>query len=218
MSVTTRAVPRWKRRPAARPEEILDAAYAVFGEHGYARTRLDDVARRAGVSKGTLYLYFDSKETLFREMVRAKIVPCVVRGEALLRTHHGTARELLEALIRRMWATVRSAEMARIGRLVQSELGNFPELARFYFDEVIVRSRRLLQAALDRGVASGEFRRVPHHFGPRAIASLLVHSGQQQCFFASLDPQALTDAQLVDGVVDFVLNGVGHRPTTRTRA
>jgi AcrR family transcriptional regulator len=204
--------PRWKRRPEARPEEILDAALAVFGEQGFAGAKLDDVARRAGVSKGTLYLYFDSKETLFREMVRAHVVAAITEGEEMVRAHDGTARALLVKLMRRMWLTVRSPQMARIGRLVQSELTKFPELARFYFDEVILRSRQVLQAALERGIASGEFQRPLQPFVARAIASLLVHSGQQQCFFASLDPNALDDDQVIDGVVDLVLNGVLARP------
>lgn len=207
--------PRWQRRPAARPEEILDAAFTVFAEDGFARTKLDDVARRAGVSKGTLYLYFDSKDTLFREMVRAKIIPCVVQGEEFVRTFEGSSRDLLIAVIRRMWSTVRSPEVARIGRLVQFELGNFPELGRFYFDEVIVRTRRLIQAAIDRGLASGEFRRIPHHFANRAISSLLFHSAQQQCFFATLDPSSLSDEHVLDGVIDIVLNGVLARPASR---
>lgn len=210
--------PRWQRRPEARPEEILDAALAVFGEQGFAGAKLDDVARRAGVSKGTLYLYFDSKETLFREMVRARIVSAITEGEDMVRAHDGTSRELLVKLIRRMWVIVRTAEMARIGRLVQSELGKFPELARFYFDEVILRSRKVLEAALDRGVASGEFRRPAQPFVARGIASLLVHSGQTQCFFAALDPTALDDEQVIEGVVDFVLYGVLARtPASRTR-
>ncbi len=218
MARTTAPRPRWQRRPAARPDEILDAAFAVFAEDGFARAKLDDVARRAGVSKGTLYLYFDSKETLFREMVRAKIIPCVVQGEELVRTHEGSARDLLVTVIRRMWITVRSPEVTRIGRLLQFELGSFPELGRFYFDEVIARTRRLLQDAIDRGIASGEFRRVPHHFTTRAVASLLVHSAQHQCFFAPLDPAPLTDEQVVNGVIDIVLNGVLVRPPSRSKA
>ena len=217
MARSSTARPRWQRRPAARPDEILDAAFEVFGEEGFARTKLDDVARRAGVSKGTLYLYFDSKDALFREMVRAKIIPCVVQGEELVRTFDGPPRDLLVAVIRRMWSVVRSAEVARIGRLVQFELGSFPELGRFYFDEVIARTRRLIQTALDRGVASGDFRRVPHHFATRAIASLLVHSAQQQCFFAALDPAPLSDEQVLNGVIDIVLNGVLARPASRSR-
>ena len=75
--------PRWQRRPEARPEEILDAALTVFGESGFARAKIEDVARLAGVSKGTVYLYFDSKEALFREMVRAKVVASLAEGEKL---------------------------------------------------------------------------------------------------------------------------------------
>ena len=217
MARTKAPRPRWQRRPAARPEEILDAAFAVFAEDGFARTKLDDVARRAGVSKGTLYLYFDSKETLFREMVRAKIIPCVVQGEEFVRTFEGSSRDLLVAVIRRMWSTVRRAEVARIGRLVQFELGNFPDLGRFYVDEVIVLTRRMIQGAIYLGVASCEFRRIPHHFANRAISSLLVHSAQQQCFFAPLDPSSLSDEHVLDGVIDIVLNGVLARPATRSK-
>ena len=88
------APPRWQRRPEARPDEILDAAQKVFGESGFARAKLDDVARIAGVSKGTLYLYFDSKDTLFREMVRAKVVTGLAESEALLASHTGRRRDL----------------------------------------------------------------------------------------------------------------------------
>src|SRR5690242_1165593 len=100
---TNPASPRWQRRPEARPEEILDAALAVFSESGFARAKLDDVARLAGVSKGTVYLYFDSKEALFREMVRAKVVAYLAEAESFVRAHEGSARALLVELIRRMY-------------------------------------------------------------------------------------------------------------------
>ena len=102
------APPRWQRRPEARPDEILDAALTVFGESGFARAKIDDVARLAGVSKGTVYLYFDSKESLFREMVRAKVVASLAEGEALVRTYEGSARALLVELIRRMYGRMRA--------------------------------------------------------------------------------------------------------------
>src|SRR3954451_14693264 len=114
--------PRWQRRPEARPDEILDAALAVFGEAGFARAKLDDVARQAGVSKGTLYLYFESKETLFREMVRARVVAWLGEAEEFVRTYEGSARSLLVELVRRMYTRVRCEPMTRIARLVQSEL------------------------------------------------------------------------------------------------
>src|ERR1041384_3137837 len=90
--------PRWKRRKDARPGEIVAAALEVFGERGFAATKLTDVARRAGVTKGTVYLYFDSKEALFKAVVRETIVPVIAQGEALARSFTGSARELLEQL------------------------------------------------------------------------------------------------------------------------
>src|SRR5690242_6626403 len=131
--------PRWQRRPEARPDEILDAAFTVFGESGFARAKIEDVARLAGVSKGTVYCYFDSKEALFREMVRAKVVASLAEAEGFVRSYEGSARELLAELIRRMYGRVRREEMMQLARVVQGELPHFPELARFYFDEVILR-------------------------------------------------------------------------------
>jgi AcrR family transcriptional regulator len=207
--------PRWQRRPEARPDEILDAALAVFGESGFARAKLDDVARLAGVSKGTLYLYFDSKESLFREMVRAKVVAWLAEAEVYVRTYEGPARALLVELIRRMYGRVRREQMTRIARLVQGELGHFPELARFYFDEVILRTRRLVEQVLERGTATGEFRPSTNGFAARGLSSLLVHTAQVQCFFHHFDPQALTDEQAIEGLIDLYLHGVLAHPVDR---
>jgi AcrR family transcriptional regulator len=207
--------PRWHRRPEARPDEILDAALAIFGESGFARAKLDDVARLAGVSKGTLYLYFDSKESLFREMVRAKVVASLAEAEVYVRTYDGPARALLVELIRRMYGRVRREQMTRIARLVQGELGHFPELARFYFDEVILRARRLVEQVLERGTATGEFRPSTNGFAARGLSSLLVHTAQVQCFFHHFDPQALTDEQAVEGLIDLYLHGVLAHPVDR---
>jgi AcrR family transcriptional regulator len=193
----------------------LDAAQKVFGESGFARAKLEDVARLAGVSKGTLYLYFDSKETLFREMVRAKIVALLAESEALLEAHSGPYRELLVHLITDMFHSMRDQEIVKISRVAQAEFASFPELAQFYFDEVIVRARRLVEQVLQRGIEAGEFRPIPHGFGARALPSLLVHSAQVQCWFRQLDPEALSDEQTLEGLIDFCLNGVLASPTTR---
>lgn len=206
--------PRWQRRPEARPEEILDAAQEVFGESGFARAKLDDVARIAGVSKGTLYLYFDSKETLFREMVRARIVTILADSEALLQASSGPYRDLLVQLITRMFHCMRDQEIVKISRVAQAEFSNFPELAQFYFNEVILRGRRIVEQVLQRGVESGEFRPITHEFGSRALPSLLVHSIQVQCWFGKLDPEALSDKAALEGLIDFVLNGVLARPVS----
>jgi len=209
---TPTPTPRWQRRPEERPEEILDAAFEVFGEQGFARTRLEEVAQRAGVSKGTLYLYFDSKETLFREMVRAKAVAALREGEAFVESFRGTNRDLLVAFLRRMYRVLREENLSRISHLVQAELLSFPELAHFYTQEVILPARRLMEAIIARGVASGEFRATPLGFASRAVPMLLIHATQMQCFFQRFDPEALSDEDTLDGVIDFCLSGVLARP------
>jgi AcrR family transcriptional regulator len=210
------ASPRWQRRPEARPNEIIDAAVVVFGESGFARAKLDDVARLAGVSKGTLYLYFDSKEALFREMVRARVVASLAEAEDFVRGYDGSSRELLVQLVRRMYTRIRTEPMTRIARLVQGELGHFPELARFYFDEVILRARRLVEEVLERGTARGEFRPTTNGFAARGLSSLLVHTAQLQCFYHSFDPQALSEEQAIEGLIDLYLHGVLARPAVRS--
>lgn len=200
--------PRWQRRPEERPDEILDAAQQLFGEVGFARTKIDDVARLAGVSKGTVYLYFDSKETLFREMVRAKVVANLEEAEAMVRSHEGSARDLLVTLTTGMYRRMRDTELARISRVVQAELGNFPELARFYFDEVILRARHLVHEVLEMGVAAGEFRPESLAFAARGLPSLLVQTANVQCFFHQFDPEALDDESALAGLIDLYLNGV----------
>jgi AcrR family transcriptional regulator len=215
-SSTSQTSPRWQRRPEARPEEILDAAFTVFGESGFARAKIEDVARVAGVSKGTVYCYFDSKESLFREMVRARVVASLAEAEAFVRTYEGTARALLIELIRRMYFRVRREQMMQLARMVQGELPHFPELARFYFDEVILRARRLVAQVLERGMASGEFRQGAGDFAARGLSSLLVHTAQVQCFFQRFDPQALTEEQAVEGLIDLYLHGVLVPPAERT--
>lgn len=213
MAQTRRAPqPRWQRRPEARHAEILAAAAEEFSSAGFARTRLDDVAERAGVSKGTLYRYFDSKETLFRETVRANVVTLLAAGEELIRIHRGSSRDLLALLVDRMWDSMRDPRRAGIGRLVQSELQEFPELARFYFDEVILRGRRMIQAVLDRGAASGEFRADLHAFTASSLPHLLMFSAQTQCSFTTMDPERLGDDEVVAGILDLFLNGVEARP------
>jgi AcrR family transcriptional regulator len=147
-----------RRRKGARPSELTAAALELFVDKGFAATRLDDVAARAGVSKGTLYLYFDSKEALFKAVIEEGIVPTLAVAEQHLAEHSGSARELLRHLIFGWWQQIGGTRLAGVPKLIISESRNFPELAQYYHDRVIVRGRALLRAALQRGIASGEFR------------------------------------------------------------
>lgn len=153
------APPR-KRRKEARPSELTAAALGLFVEKGFAATRLEDVAQRAGVSKGTLYLYFDSKEALFKAVIQEGIVPVVAENEAIAAQHSGSSFDLLEKLLRNWWQRIGQTGFAGIPKLMVAEARNFPEVANFYYENVIKRGRALVGAALERGMASGEFRRL----------------------------------------------------------
>ncbi len=209
--------PRWKRRPDARPEEILEAALQVFDAQGYARTRLEDVARKAGVSKGTLYLYFDSKEELFREVVRATKGEALAGAEAIMEQFQGTTREALTLLMQRMWSHMNDPRHASISRLVQTEIKGFPELARFYAEEVVFRARRMLEGVLARGVTRGEVRPEQARFAARAIPALAIQLSIPTCFHQAHDPDPLSNEALVAGAIDLVLNGVSVVPPQGNR-
>ena len=150
-------VPR-RRRKDARPSELTAAALELFVERGFATTRLEDVAARAGVSKGTLYLYFDSKEALFKAVIEEGIVPTLVAAEQQLAEHSGSAAELLRKLLFGWWQQIGGTRLAGVPKLIISESRNFPELAQYYHDKVILRGRALLRTVLQRGIADGEFR------------------------------------------------------------
>jgi AcrR family transcriptional regulator len=205
--MAARSPSRWRRRKEARPDEILAAALASFAERGFAATRLEDVAARAGISKGTLYLYFKGKEELFEAVVRATLLPNIERLEALAATFEGPSARLLERLLLTL-AGVVGSQVGAIPKLVIAEAGNFPDLARFYLDQVVRRGLRLIGAILRRGIERGEFRPVDvDHtvfcvIAPMLIAALWKNSLEPHDD-RLLDTQALARAHL-----DLLLRGL----------
>ncbi len=157
-----------RRRPEARPDEILAAALEVFGEKGLAGARISDIAARAGVAKGTFYLYFETKDDLVRAVVRGVIEDAIAAMRAA--AVGATARAKLEAVIPVFWRFVRSPQFVTVYRLVTAELHQFPELTRFYSREVGGRASALLAELIAEGIAAGEFRAVE----PRTAARMLV--------------------------------------------
>lgn len=152
--------PPRQRRKQARPAELTAAALELFVEKGFVGTRLEDVAARAGVSKGTLYLYFDSKEALFKAVIREGILPILDEGAGMVNSFTGRSADLMQGLIIEWWNRIGSTALGGVPKLMISEAGNFPELATYYNDMVITRGRELMRRVLTRGIASGEFRPV----------------------------------------------------------
>ena len=167
--------PKWRRCPEDRPEQIIKAALEVFGECGLANARLQDIAERAGVSKGTIYLYFPNKEELFREMVRQTAIAAIERAEQTL--SQGTPTTQLIAFMRGYWAFVRTPAFSTIYRLVLGELHQFPDLAKFYAHEVVARGQRLISGIIRRGTEVGEFREIDPMVAARMLVALTIMNG-----------------------------------------
>ena len=136
---STVEAPVRQRRKETRPQELLDAALTLFVEKGFAATRTEEVAHAAGVSKGTLYLYYPSKEELFKAVVRQNLTSLIAEGMEALAQHQGSSSELLVMLMDTWWERVGNTAAAGIHKIVLSEVRNFPELAAFYTAEVIQR-------------------------------------------------------------------------------
>jgi AcrR family transcriptional regulator len=193
--------PRWERRKDARPKELLAAALDLFVERGFASTRLEDVAKRAGVSKGTLYLYFTNKEELFKEVVRNSIVPFIGAAEDSIAGFDGHSADLLRSVITEWWQRLGATKASGITKLIMAEAGNFPDIAAFYQEEVITRGTNMIASLLERAVARGEFRPINVTVVTQVlIAPMLMlitwkHS-VGPCDQCHLDPLAFLDAFL----------------------
>jgi len=149
---------RWRRRKESRPGEIIEAALELFVANGFNATRLEEVAKLAGVSKGTVYLYFDSKEDLFRAVVQQTIIPEIEKAEQRAAEFMGSQRELLTLLIQNWWNVVGKTRLAGIPKLMISEATNFPEVAEYYLDKVVNRVRKLIKNSILIGIEQGEFK------------------------------------------------------------
>ncbi len=200
-----------RRAPDERPTQIVDAARAIFDEQGLHSARLDDIARRAGIAKGTIYLYFPTKEALFREVVRQTIVTRLeaVRGDLARQPDDRSAVEQLCGVMRGWWDFMRTPETLAVYRLVIGELHRFPELMAFYLDEVVVPSRAIVASIMERGITRGEFRPVDTAAVARTMASMLLGHALWIC-----KPQAaaalgsLTPDQVFDQICDFALHAL----------
>ena len=211
--------PARQRRKQARPQELLNAALELFVEKGFSATRSEEVAARAGVSKGTLYLYFPSKEELFKAVVRSNISALIAEGQQLADHFEGSSAQLLRLLMHTWWQRVGDTRAGGIFKIVITEVRNFPELAQFYSDEVILPAHRLITGTLQRGIRRGEFRAVPlDETTHTLIAPLLFQALHKHSVGACRLPGAQpSPARLIDTQIDLMLHGLENRAAPRRR-
>ena len=190
--------PRYRRRKEDRPQEITAAAFAAFAENGYAATRVAEVARRAGVSKGLLYLYFKTKEELFKAVVRSLVIPRIDALTASVDASELTAEEFLRGPFLDFAKKLPGSPVAVVIRLMIAEGPKHPDLVQFYWDNVISRGLAMIDGLLERGVASGEFRRTAVNDMPHLVVMPVVFSVIFKLLFEkqSLDTDALIEAHI----------------------
>jgi TetR/AcrR family transcriptional regulator len=197
------------RRKDARPGELLDAALDLFVANGFAATRVEAVAAKAGVSKGTLFLYFKSKEELFEAVVRENISNHISQGLAEIDSYEGTTTDILKFAMFAWWERVGNTKASGISKLVMSEASNFPALANFYQETVVKPGRQLIRTILQRGVDRGEFRTLNTDYAvfsviaPLMFLTMWKHSLGACCVEDAIDPETYINNQ-----ADIIVNGI----------
>jgi len=209
-----RALVSRSRRKQARPRELLDAALALFVEKGFAATRTEEVAARAGVSKGALYLYFDSKKSLLEGLIAEHFSSRVAIGAYGTASAAGPSAELLRNVLTPWVVALREAQAGGVFKLIFTEARTFPALAEFWSHDVVEPMRQLISCIVARGIARGEFRRVDpelvvHSLLLPVVMTCLVRHGLGHGGSGS----GATDApDLFSRHLEFVLEGLNHRP------
>lgn len=201
------------RRKEARPAEISAAALELFVEKGFSATRLDDVAERAGVSKGTVYLYFANKEALFKAAVEAAMLPAIEAAEALPALPDASAREMLRCFVFGWWQMIGSTTAGGIPKLLVAESGNFPEVARWFHDTLILRAKGVVRRIIELGIARGEFRSLDAAVATRVVfAPLFAYVVWRNAFDFMTD---LPDPETyLDSVASLLTEGMAVRAPT----
>lgn len=199
---------RWTRRKEARPQELLDAALDLFVERGYASTRLDDVAARAGVSKGTLYLYFTNKEELFKAVIRENVLPLLGDAETRFGQFAGSSADMLRAFVFEWWEKLGNTKLSGITKLMMAEANNFPEVAQYYHDEVIMRGQQMIVQILNRGIASGEFRAINVESSMNVVCAPVLMLMMWKHSFSACNKEALEPRAYLDSFLDLFLHGL----------
>ena len=208
IAATVRA--KRERRKDARPGELLDAALELFVEKGFAATRAEEVAKRAGVSKGTLFLYFSSKEELFKAVVRENLSGQFTEWNAMFDCFPGTTPEMLKFCMHSWWERIGSTKASGITKLMMSEAGNFPELAEFYKAEVIRPGNLLIQRLIQRGIDRGEFRPIDAKKAVYVVMAPMLFLALWKHSFGSLDDasEQLEPNEFLANQLDTLLHGL----------
>jgi AcrR family transcriptional regulator len=205
---------RWRRRSDARPAELTAAAFALFAEQGFAATRLEDVATRAGVSKATIYRYFESKDALFEAVVKSAIAPRFAEAEVLVDAFEGTSPDLLRTFFKVARGAL-AGPMPALLKMIVSESGTFPQLATLWADLVVSKMMGLVARIIARGIERREFRPVDLAvIGPIIAAPVVLLAVVKQTF--SHTQMQFDGDRVLDQHLEILLRGLAGSSESST--
>ena len=200
-------VGRWRRRAEARPEEILDAALAEFTVRGFEAARVEDIAKRAGISKGGVYLYFPSKTALLEALIEARVTPLARLAQTIAATGADDPMSALRMIATAAAHRLGDAKVFAVPRLVISVSGRFPETAEYYRVHVVDVARGALENLIDAAMAKGALRRVDPRAASRAFIGPILFEALWTHVLKG--ESALTSPEkLVEQHFDIWLNGL----------
>jgi AcrR family transcriptional regulator len=206
---------KWRRRKEARPQEILTAALAVFAEKGFSAARVEDIAARAGISKGAVYLYYDSKQEMLRALVREGMIANLKSAGGMMADYEGSSADLLRRFLQTAVHAILMSPLAAVPKIIISESGNFPEIAEFYHREVIYVGLGLITRIIERGMARGEFRPLnAEHTAKLCIAPVVLTAIWKSCFDQFEETPFNADAFITQHL-DIFLSGISVPDTAR---
>lgn len=206
-----RRTPKFRRRAEARPDEVLDAALDLFIENGFAATRVDDIAKRAGLSKGAVYLYFPSKEAIIEALVRRALVPVASNAADFVAHFDGDPRIALSTVMKMLAGTMANPRFMAIPKLIVREVVNFPELAAMYRRELLDHAIPALEGLIRRGVDNGYLRQVDPALTVRSVVGAFIAHLMLAEVFGIVPPDGLALDRLVDNHLLILFDGLSRK-------
>ena len=208
MSNAVQQGPKFRRRAEARPDEVLDAALALFVEKGFAATRVEDIASRAGLSKGAVYLYFPSKEAILEGLVKRAVRPIADNALGFLENYAGDPRLVIGTVLKMIAGRIADPKLIAIPRLLVREIVNFPDFAQMYRREVLDRVIPAVTALIASGVREGYFRPVDPELTLRSVVGPIIAHMLMAELFGIRPANGLEIERLIDNHLTILFDGL----------
>ncbi len=198
----------WQRRKEFRPVEIINAAQKIFVRQGFSSTKVADIAKEAGIQAGTIYVYFDSKEAIFKAVIENSIQPLLDVANEIVDNFTGPAQELIKTLIFKWWELLESDSCRGIPKLITSESRNFPELASFYTKEMILPARAFIYRILEYAKKQNQLQLLNMEYATRVIFQILHQMLIYQHSFAEFESNPISEKMMLQTTADFIIRSV----------